>query len=150
MDLENGYEIGLFSAGELPEEYQGAFDSHEDFDEKAGILKYASSFEETAEMMLNATDQDSMTLGKMPIEGPIGASLVENVDLNYSIEFEDGEVRDYWEIDTEIVDTENRETRENVRALESVVKEHATAEVKETDIESVSNALEAAEKRVPT
>lgn len=150
VTLENGYETGMFVDEEILEKYQGVLDSHEDFEEKAGILRAYSSFEETAKILLESFGEESITIGKIPIKGPIGSSFVENVDLNYNIEIEDDGVRDYLEIDTDIINMDNRETKEHVRAIESAVTDYVSAEVEETSIESDCNALNAAKERTPS
>jgi len=50
-----------------------------------------------------------ITMGRIPIEGPLGESMVDNVHLNYNFKAHEDSVESYWELDSELVDTTKRE-----------------------------------------
>ena len=149
VQLENGYETGPF----LPEigaveGYEHILEDKESFEDKGCLLRAAGSLEQMAGMIQKARDTDYVTLGRIPIEGPIGESLVNNVNLNYNFQIKDDHVDSYWEIDATRVDTDRENASEQIRGIESIVNEYTSTDVRQMPLDSESEGLKEIVDRV--
>ncbi len=142
VQLENGYETGPF----LPEDgavegYEHILESKESFEEDGCLLRAASSLEQISAMIQKSSGAEYVTLGRIPIEGPLGESMVKNVNLNYNFKIEDDRINSYWELDSELVDTDKESAREQIRGIESIVNEYTRTDVEQMPVESESEGL---------
>lgn len=142
VQLENGYETGPF----LPEKgaiegYEDILEDKESFEDKGCLLRTASSLEEMSEMIQRTSNTEYITMGRIPIEGPLGESMIDNVNLNYNFTIEDGDVNSYWELDSRRVDTDRENARAEIRGIESIVNEYTSTDVEQMPLESESEGL---------
>lgn len=149
VQLENGYETGPF----LPEMgavegYEHILEDKESFEDKGCLLRAAGSLKQMAGIIQKARGTEYVTLGRIPIEGPIGESMVSNVNLNYNFKIEDEQINSYWELDSELVDTEQENASEKIRGIESIVNEYTETEVEELPVESESEMLKGLASKV--
>jgi len=149
IQLENGYETGPF----LPEigmveGYEHILEDKENFEDKGCLLRAAGSLEQMAEMIQKARGAEYVTLGRIPIEGPIGESMVGNVNLKYNFKIEDDHTDSYWELDSKRVDTEQENASEQIRGIESIVNEYTETNVEEMPVESESEMLKGMASRI--
>lgn len=150
IQLENGYETGPFIPGRGSiEGYEDMLENKENFDENGCLLTAASSLEEMTWMIQETYGKEHITLGRIPVEGPLGESMIDNVNLNYNMKVEDdGNASSYWELDSSLVSTDKEGAKEEVRGIESIVNEYTSNNVEQLPLDSESKGLKQIANRI--
>jgi len=94
-----------------------------------------------ASILQRVSGAEYITMGRIPIEGPLGESMVDNVHLNYNFKAHEDSVESYWELDSELVDTNKEKATENIRGIESVANQYASTDVRQLPLESENECL---------